>query len=287
MIITQKFNKISKKIIFSLKKKEIKCLLSRERLKLSYAELLNYVQTLFIHNHTQRTLKYLYKKKKTTISYQGFMKNIHLVSRLFKFIFHQVSKILAIKASKLFNIVDTTLIPEKQSVHINQKDWDSGRVTTRIDKNNQKIHICGSKGLVFINRFGQIYSASVLPIHFSDQNILKDPALYHNELQGILLADRGFSNKTVRERLNSVTNSIFSINKPVCRLISPYHHKQKTTLTTKEKRIYKKRWRIETLFQKLKHNYSDNKLNLTGNYHKELKLAKFYSTLIGFNLSTL
>ena len=80
---------------------------------------------------------------------------------------------------------------------------------------------------------------------------------------------------------------IFNYDKEVCRLISPYHVKQKIKLTKKESKIYKRRWTIETLFKVLKDNYSDNKLNLTGKYTNKLKQAKFYSTIIVHNLSTI
>jgi hypothetical protein len=96
-----------------------------------------------------------------------------------------------------------------------------------------------------------------------------------------------FSNKAVRERLNHIKTSVFETNKPLCRLISPYNVKQNIKLTDKERKLYKRRWKIETVFQNIKHNYSENKLNLTGKYNNLTKGAKFYSTLINFNLSTI
>ena len=294
MIIAQNFLKLSKKIIFSLKNKEIKAIIGRDRLKFTYQEVFEYVQIIFEHTLTHRTFKSIYKKSKLEFTYQGFMKNIQLFSRLFKFLFNKINEELSIKSSKFLNIVDTTLIEEKKVDFINQKDWDSGRVTARINKNNKnnnnkinKVYTCGSKGLIFLNRFGQIYSANLLPINFSDQNILKDHTYYLKELKGIILADKGFNNKAARERLNHIQTSIFQTNKPVCRLISPYHYKEKNKLTDKERRIYKHRWKIETIFQKIKHNYSETKLNLTGNYSRNNKGAKFYSTLIQYNLNLL
>jgi hypothetical protein len=286
-IITQKFNKISKNIIISLKTKEIKHIIGRDRLKFTYSEIIDYVQMIFAHSQTQQSFKRIYKIGKYKIKYSCFMSNIQLFSKLFKFLFHKINEDLCIKPSKLLNIVDTTLIEEKKVNFINQYDWDSGRVTTRTNKQNKnKLYTCGSKGLIFLNRFGQIYSANLLNINHSDQNILKDFSFYIKELKGILLADRGFSNKSVRERLRFIKNSIFETNKPICRLISPYHVKQNIKLTNKERKIYKKRWKIETVFQNIKHNYSENKLNLSGKYHKSIKGAKFYSTLIQFNFST-
>lgn len=287
-IITQKFNEISKTIINSLKNKEIKSIIGRVRLKFTYKEINDYVQIIFAHSQTQKSFKIIYKKSKFKIKYSCFMSNIQLFSKLFRFLFYKLNEKLSIKPSKLLNMVDTTLIEEKKLNFINQNDWDSGRVTTRINKKNKiKTYTCGSKGLVFLNRFGQIYSANLLNINYSDQNILKDFSFYIKELNGILLADRGFSNKAVRERLNHIKTSVFETNKPLCRLISPYNVKQNIKLTDKERKLYKRRWKIETVFQNIKHNYSENKLNLTGKYNNLTKGAKFYSTLINFNLSTI
>ena len=285
-IIAQKFLNLSKKIIFSLKNKEIKSIIGRERLKFTYEEVVEYVQIIFEHTLTHQNFKSIYKKLKLKITYQAFMKNIQLFAKLFQFLFHKINQFLGIKASSLLNIVDTTLISEKQSFFINKNDWNLGRVTTRV-KDKLKIRTCGSKGLIFMNRFNQIHSAKLIDINFSDQNILKDHTYYLKELKGILLADRGFSNKAVRERLSNIKNTVFSSQKPICRLISPYQYKEKLTLNHKERKLYKKRWKIETLFQKLKHNYSETKLNLTGNYSKPIKGSKFYSTLIQYNLNLL
>ena len=287
-IITQKFNEISKTIINSLKNKEIKSIIGRVRLKFTYKEINDYVQIIFAHSQTQKSFKSIYKKSNFKIKYSCFMSNIQLFSKLFRFLFYKLNEKLSIKPSKLLNMVDTTLIEEKKLNFINQHDWDSGRVTTRINKKNKiKTYTCGSKGLVFLNRFGQIYSANLLNINYSDQNILKDFSFYIKELNGILLADRGFSNKAVRERLNHIKTSVFETNKPLCRLISPYNVKQNIKLTDKERKLYKRRWKIETVFQNIKHNYSENKLNLTGKYNNLTKGAKFYSTLIQYNFSTI
>ena len=139
-----------------------------------------------------------------------------------------------------------------------------------------KIRACGNKGLFMMNKRKQIYHAEILNINDSDQNYLKNPHGLYGKLKGILLADRGFSN-----------NDIFNQKKQICRLISPYKSNQKETLTKKEMELYKRRWSIESLFKSLKDNYSDNKLNLTRKYTDKLKQAKFYSTLIIHNLSTL
>lgn len=285
-IITQQFQDFSNKVIKFLTNKEIKNIIGRDRLKFTQKDICNYVQIIFEHSALQKSFKSLYKNRNLSVKYSCFMSNIQLFSKLFKFLFYMINKSLNIKASKLLNMVDSTLIEEKKSSFISQKDWEINRVTTRV-KNKQKIRTCGSKGLVFINRFNQIYHADLLQINHNDQNILKDFSLYLSSLQGVLLADRGFSNKAVRSRLGQLKTNVFNPNQTLCRLISPYHYKENKKLTKTESKLYKRRWEIETLFQNLKHNYSDNKLNLTGKYNRILKQAKFYSTLIQFNFSTL
>ena len=212
------------------------------------------------------------------------MNNINLFSTLFKHLFYLFNKITNIKASKLLNMIDSTLIPEKDSNFINNKDWSSGRVTTRGLKQD-KTHICGSKGFFMINREGKIYHLERLNINYSDQNYLKNPYFLLNKLKGIVLADRGFSNKAVRERLEHNKTDIFNYDKPVCRLISPYRVNQLKKLTTKERKIYRKRWKIETMFQILKDSHSNIKLNLKGKYTSKLKEAKLFACAINYNLS--
>lgn len=285
--ITQQFNQLSAQIVKKLNNREIRAIIGRSRLKFTYAEIVSYVQIIFEHSLTHQMFKKLYKEHKIKVDYSVFMKNLALFCRLYVYLFKLINDTLAIGPSQLLNIVDTTLIPEKEMKSIVQKDWKTGRVTTR--KNNftkEKIHICGSKGLVFMNRFKQIYFARLININESDQNILKDFTLYLKQLKGFLLADRGFSNKAVRQRLKEIKNHVFQ-KQSVCRLISPYHYKEKSTLTEKESKLYKRRWQIETLFQGLKHHYSEYRLNLKGNYQYSIKQAKFYATLIAYNLSAL
>lgn len=285
MIITQKFKKNIKKIIFSLSKKEIKSLIRRERLKFSHKEIVDYVEIIFQHSQTQKTFKSIYKNSHLKITYSVFMKNIALFSRLFSYLFQFINKKLSIKPSQLLNMINSSLIAEKNSYYITQKDWNLNRITTRI-KFDEKIRICGSKILVFLNRFKQIYHAELIYINIPDMNILKETSKYKSQLKGIVLADKGFSHKIIRKRLSLDKNNIFDYGKAYCKLISPYRKSEKMNLNDKEKKLYKRRWKIETLFQNIKHHYSNHKLNLTGKYNQELKKAKFYSTLISYNLST-
>ena len=282
-IISQK---LIQQAIFYIKNKEIKQIIGRQRLKFNRHEISFYLLQIFKHSQTQKSFKSIYKSLNLKTTYQNFIKNIALFSTLFKLLFYIFNQINFIKASNFMNIIDSTIITEKQAKFINQDDWNSNKVTTRIE-NEIKIKTCGSKGFFLINRHHQIYHAQRLNINYSDQNYLKNPHNLTSKLRGIILADRGFSNKVVRERLNHNKNDIFSYDKPICRLISPYRNNQKEKLTKKEIKLYRKRWTIETLFKNLKDNYSENKLNLTGKYTNKLKEAKFYSTIIIHNLSTL
>lgn len=279
-------HKLVQQVLFQVKNKEIKQIIGRQRLKFTRYEISSYLMYIFTHCIEQKSFKSIYKRLKINIKYQSFMSNISLFSNLFKRLFYIFNKINCIQPSKLLNIIDSTIIPEKQTKFISQNDWSLNRVTTRIE-NKFKVRNCGSKGFFLINRNKQIYHAERLNINESDQNYLKNPHNLVNKLKGILLADRGFSNKLVRERLNHNKTDIFNYDKPVCRLISPYKTNQKEKLTNKESKIYRKRWTIETLFKNLKDNYSENKLNLTGKHSQNIKQAKFYSTIIIHNLSTL
>jgi hypothetical protein len=162
-------------------------------------------------------------------------------------------------------------LPEKQAASIRSQDWAKHRITLR-----DKKPICGSKLLCLLNRFGQVYYAERININRSDHAIFKDSAYYSSKVPGILLADRGFNNKIVRDRLGAL---------PHTRFISPPHYKTKQVLSPKESKLYKRRWRIETLFQVLKDTYGDFKLNLKSALTTKLNEAKLFATLTTYNLS--
>lgn len=269
-IITQDF---LEKQVKSIGKRQIKFLICRQRLKFTNKDISFYLWCLHKHQSSQINFKRIYKSLRLKITYQCFMHNIVTLSPLIKFIFYRLNKIHHIKSSSLFNIVDSSLISIKNSEFITQKDYDLNQVTARI-KNNIKVSICGIKLLVFINRFSKIYYAQMMNINYSDQNILKSSALYMNQLKGFLLADRGFSNKETRKRI---------LNTSHCQMISPFHYKSKIQLNDKQKKLYKKRWKIETLFQQLKNPYNEFKLNLKGVKNKKIIEAKLFITFINYN----
>lgn len=286
---------------------EIKVSLGKQRLRFSKKQIVFYLMLMVNHQHHKKTFKSLYfkalKKNKINISYQAFMKNIGGLCPLFKLLFKSFNKTYNIKSSQLFNIVDTSLISIKQSKSIQQKDFDQNKVTVRKEKkrnvhtnhkhtNQVKVYICGYKALVFLNRRKQITHAEILNINSSDQNVLKQPLAYmaRGLIQGFLLADRGFNNKEVRKRLQSIAEDENLQQLPKTKLISPFHYKEQQKdlkLNKKQKRLYKRRWNIETVFQKLKDQYQEYKLDLTGCRNYALQEAKYYISLIQYNLSTI
>lgn len=275
MIITENF---FFDYLNSMNLQHLKNILGFKRLKTNKKVISFYLFSIFLHYKQQKSFKYIYRhyfSKNHNIQYSAFMHSIKNYSILMEKIFYFICKKIKIHKT-IVNTVDTTLIAEKQEAFINSKDWKIHKVTTR-----KKQHICGSKGLFFINNNQQIYHAQLLNINESDQNILKNSAQYHDKLGKVLLADRGFNNKLTKQRLKTFN----------CTLISPNHYKkvEKTNIYFDKPwytHYYKRRWKIEVLFKKLKDNYSDFKLNLTGKYTNELKKAKFFLSIIDYNLST-
>lgn len=272
-IITQSF--IQKQLI-SIGFRQIKFLIQRQRIKFSISQISMYLYAVFIHQSNHKSFKNIYKNLNLTISYQAFMKNIVTLSPLIKFLFFYNNKKQNIKPSSLYNIIDTSLIPTKFPDSIKQRDFNNHNVTARV-KNKIKVYICGVKLLVFINRFSKIYHAEILNINYSDQNILKSSALYESKLRGFLLADKGFNGKEAEKRVN------FSGK---CKIISPKMKNSKIQLNERERKFYKRRWKIETVFQKLKNVYGEFKLDLKGAKNKKLIEGKLFSALMEFNFTT-
>ena len=258
----------------------IKVLLGRERLRFSQETIAKYL--FLITKHQQRLVNYktLYKEEKPDCSYQNFIKNINLMSRLMQPLFYQFNRQYGVIPSEDYNSIDTTIIEEKSQKSINKKDWNRKRVTTR-----NGLHYCGSKGLFFLNQHGFITRADRIDINQSDHNILKEIRYYSAYLRGNVLADRGFSSKLVRKRFVDANNDHYQPLFYPCKLISPYKKLSKEQLSPEEKLLYKNRWQIETLFQRMKDIYGVSRLLLKGKYTEQHKQAKFYASAILYNLS--
>lgn len=269
---------------------EFKTAIGRERLRFSKTQAVDYLWALAQQHLNQTTMKALWLaqyQEKLRISYEGFMKNVQVWAKLWPRLFRDITKSLGITSSPMLNIIDSTLLPVKTERAITQKDWSTpGRVVSRTQKNSngtlEKRAICGWSGLTIINRQGQISHAQIDAITTSDANVLKQPFLWlrQNIIRGLILADKGFSNKTVRERLDAWKSQGYP-----CRLVSPYHAKSKEQLTDKEWRLYRLRWFIETVFQKLKDPLGPYKLMLRGAKTVARQHAQFFISLTAYNLA--
>jgi Transposase DDE domain len=276
-------------IIFFEKTSTIKTYVARIRLKFDKKEITQYLWAVYIHVNYKKRFKSIYKNwyknNLYSYTYQNFMKNILLFSPLWKLIFKRFNERLNIKTSSMLNIVDSSLLAKKEEKYIKNKDFKNKTVTKRQVEflgKSKSYYICGYKLLLFINRFRKIYYAQLLNINISDQNILKDSAIYQQQLGKILLADRGFNNNNVQKRLKTFN----------CRLISPVHYKQINQNNNignfkdeKERKVYKKRWSIETVFQKLKDQYQDYKIDCSGVKSKKIIEAKIFVSLTKYNLT--
>jgi hypothetical protein len=155
--------KAIKSQVHRLKKSEIKELISRKRLHFIEKEIVFYLWVLVLQSEKCCRYKSLYRKflaEGYLCTYQNFMKNLITLAPLLKKLFSMFLKKLQIKPSKLFNIVDSTVLPQKSPKNIQQRDWDKGRVTRRKTE-----YICGYKGLVFLNKQGFITDGVFLNIN--------------------------------------------------------------------------------------------------------------------------
>jgi hypothetical protein len=249
-------------------------------MKFSIPELAFYLMQIVLHSQHACRFTALHRSARaqglTDLGYAGFMKNIHACAPLAGYLSLAVIVDQRIQPDGL-TLLDTSLLPAKKAHCITSKDWARGRVTTRKNKADEKVRVCGHKGLFILNGKSQIMRATLLPINFSDQNILKDSAFYAPFLaDAVVLADRGFNNSRVRERLQTIEG---------CRFISPPTSKNQLPLSEEDRALYKARWAIETLFQRLKDELGEFKLVLSGVRKPAMVLAKFYLAVVAYNIT--
>lgn len=89
----------------------------------------------------------------------------------------------------------------------------------------------------------------------------------------------------MRKRFIDCNNDLYQPMHYPCKLISPYPKLSVQQLSTQERLLYKNRWEIETLFQKMKDIYGISRLLLKGKYTEQHKEAKFYASCLIHNLS--
>ena len=280
---------------------QIKKAMGRERLKLSLESIGFYLMALAEAQERAIHLSQVYRERvaagRYAMTYANFMAQVQSTAGLFEALFSQFNSAFKVNPSTNFNIIDSTLLTRKEAASITQKDWQKGEVTCRkkgtgkAGKPSPTLHLCGYKGLVVINSKAQVTHGELLRINESDFNLLKSPLalMAKGVLQGTLLADRGFNCKAVRQRFANIANDPYLSTLPKTRFLSPFHSKEVAAgkdLTPGEWKFYKKRWKIETVFQKLKDARGSFKLSLKGGFRLRIASALFFISLIRFNLAT-
>ena len=258
-------------ILLTIPLSTIKMQMGRIRLKFTRQEL---AKLLFMLNEAQSrkvTFKHIWHKNKEDTTYQNLCKNFDVVSKLMPLIFSKFNEMHKIKASRMYNVLDTTLIPTKRSQSITDKDFKAGDVTIR-DVEKIRHYISGLKLFALMNRERFIFKAAALNINTPDIDAVKNP-FYYSIPKGILLADKAFNSQMVRDRLKGYGT----------RLISPFKANQKQQLTDKEKEFYKRRWEIESAFQKLKAEYGNFKLGASSRYTLIKQKAALLLAALNYN----
>ena len=111
------------KAIKCLKTTQIKQIIGRQRLKFSYKEASFYCYQIILHVKKKISYKAIFKAiNNQAVKYSTYMNNIKLFSSLYEYLFNYFNKLFDIKASGLVNIIDSTLIIEKDSRLIRQSD---------------------------------------------------------------------------------------------------------------------------------------------------------------------
>jgi len=256
----------------SISRSVLKQVLGRERFKWGmgdYVYFMEQSQQMFQHQKTCKALweaHVLEKAKDKALTYKGFWKALKHVEPLWQYLFClEAKRGRQVKPGSLV-MLDTTLLPTKQEPSIRKKDYEAGHVTSRTTKKNQKgkkpkkYAICGKKGMVMLLENGKIGYAELAPINTYDGTWISNPFQFvqMGMTNQVFLADRGFASLEKRKRWRQA-NDVFQVNN---RLIMPYMKKSKTQLTSEEYALYKNRWKIETLFQQMKHEKGDYRLCL-------------------------
>jgi len=208
----------------------------------------------------------LERGKGKALTYKGFWKALKHVEPLWKHLFFLEAQNSRQAEPGSLVILDTTLLPTKQEPSIRKKDYEAGHVTSRTTKKHQKgkkekkYSVCGKKGMVMLLENQKIGYAELAPINTYDGEWIANPFQFvqMGMKNQIFLADRGFASQEKRKRWQKA-NDVFQVSN---RLIMPYLKKSKTQLTSEEQALYKKRWKIETLFQQMKHERGDYRLSL-------------------------
>jgi hypothetical protein len=270
-----------KKQVFSMPIAELKQALGRERLRVSREQIVSYLMGLFEQQAKMRHFKHVYGQSGVSVGYAGYMYGLGLVAPLWRFLEGQYRETAGIEFGDK-TIADSSLMPSKDEASITRKDWDLGRVTVR-GKGKERYYVCGEKLLTLTNGHGQIVRSNPLcSINSSDANIFKHPMSWATRglRSGILLVDRGLSNKAVQEGLAFLRENLTGYS---LRTITPPRSKKAPPLSAADRLLYKERWEIEEVFRQLKDFFGSFRLSMRGCRRAALREARVAMATLAWN----
>ena len=269
--------------VFSMPLVQIKQVLGRERLRIDRRQIVAYLMGLMAQQGLLRHYKAVHVQQSCGVGYAAFMHGLGLVAPLWRHLEQGYRKQHSIGFDQK-TLVDSSLLPCKDEGNIRKADWEAGRCTVRPGQERSKQKICGEKMLTVLNSLGQIVSCSLMPtINSADDHVFKQPMTWARKglRQGVLLADRGFSNKAVRSGIEFLRNNLpgYTLS-----LISPPRPKQTWTLSEPEKALYRERWAIEEAFRQLKDPLGRFRLTMRGVRRRVIREARVAIATLAWNM---
>ena len=214
-----------------------------------------------------------------------------LVNRLevahFSLLFYKSDHICHVGFDDL-TLADSSLLPSKEEASISSRDWTRKVVTLRPvttgSGQTRQVRVCGEKLLAVMNACGQLVYCKLMPsINSADDNVFKHPMSWASRWLrcGVLLADRGFANNSVRKGLAFLGQTLPNYN---LRLVSPPRKSEKWTLNEVDRVLYKKRWDIEEAFRQLKENLGRFRLSMKGSRKSCIREARVAIATLAWNM---
>lgn len=261
---------------------ELKQILGRQRLRIDRKQIVAYLMALVAQQALLRHYKAIHAREPCGVGYAGFMHGLGLVAPLWRHLEARFREHQGIEFDEI-TIVDSSLLPTKAEANITRRDWDRGHATVRGSGEN-RIRICGEKVLTVINGRGHIVYNRLQPaINTPDDHVFKQPMVWATRglRQGVLLADRGFSNAAVRTGIAFLRKTLPGYT---LELISPPRARQTWTLTPQQQALYRKRWAIEETFRQLKDPLGAYRLILAGVRRRGLRAARVAIATLAWNM---
>ena len=230
-----------------------------------------------------RHYKAIHALDRCAVGYAAFMHGVGLVAPLRRHLEQYYRKQQSIGFDEK-TLVNSSLLPAKDESTIRKRGWEAGRCTVRPGLEGSKQKICGEKMLTVLNSLGQIVSCSLMPsINSADDHVFKQPMQWARKglCQGVLLADRGFSNKAVRTGIDFLRKNLpgYTLS-----LISPPRAKQAWILSETEQALYRERWAIEEVFRQLKDPQGRFRLTMRGVRRAKLRAARVAIATLAWNM---